>query len=310
MKMNIVKICAILIVSILVFSGITELSTSSGAETWVSEDPAATSYKISHLTATISVTVKNTNDHVQYFKMSHVYQGSLSEGSTINWLIAGTKPTAVKMVKSRSPELGGDYGWPIKAGETKTVCFQLNAIGRMGGIPTYIAKEDSDEGNYWPLINEPGLLGSWFQPNELEILNPSLDIKKWKGTFTFRLTNFDDQKVYGIVRAPVVPTNSKLVYSSPKAFVDTKTAVNTNIAAWNVVMAPDASQRFVYSYVYPISSSSSSSVAKTPSLCCPKSSAASSAKSVPSKETGVPYGLFIVGALVTVAGIGYARFMR
>lgn len=310
MKMNIVKICAILIVSILVFSGITELSTSSGAETWVSEDPAATSYKISDLTATIAVTVKNTNNHVQYFKMSHVYQGSLSEGSTINWSIAGTKPTAVKMVKSRSPELGGDYGWPIKAGETKTVCFQLNAVGKMGGIPTYIAKEGSDEGNYWPLINEPGLLGSWFQPNELEILNPSLDIKKWKGTFTFRLTNYDDQKVYGIVRAPVVPTNSKLVYSSPKAFVDSKTAVNTNIAAWNVVMAPDASERFVYTYVYPISSSSSSSVAKTPSLCCPKSSAASSTKSVPSKETGVPYGLFIVGALVTVAGIGYARFMR
>jgi hypothetical protein len=70
--------------------------------------------------------------------MSQVYQGSLTDNSTIKWLIDWTDPTAVKMVKSRSPELGGDYGWPIKAGETKTVSFKLRATGLMGGIPTYI----------------------------------------------------------------------------------------------------------------------------------------------------------------------------
>ncbi len=297
-----------LIISIVAFSGIISSGISSGAETWVSEDPSATSYKISHLTATITVTVKNTNDHVQYFKMSQVYQGSLSDNSTIKWLIDWTDPTAVKMVKSRSPELGGDYGWPVKAGETKTVSFKLRATGMMGGIPTYIINEDSTNKTYWPLINEPGLEGSWFQPNELEILNPTLDIKKWTGHFTFRLTNFDDQKVYGIVRAPVAPTGSKLTSSSPKAFVDDETVVNSGIAAWNVIMNPDTYKDFSYTYKWP-NTRSSSSIAKASSASITTNSG-SDDSTVPSKTTGVPYGLFVVGALVTVAGVAYARFMK
>ncbi len=82
MKMNLDKISIILIISIFAFSGIMSSEVASGAETWVSEDPNATSYRISHLTATIKVTIKNTNDHVQYFKMSQVYQGSLADNST------------------------------------------------------------------------------------------------------------------------------------------------------------------------------------------------------------------------------------
>jgi hypothetical protein len=305
MKMNINKICIVLIISIVAFSGIISLGMSS-AETWVSEDSNATSYRISHLTATITVTVKNTNDHVQYFKMSQVYQGSLTDNSTIKWLIDWTDPKAVKMVKSRSPDLGGDYGWPIKAGETKTVSFKLRATGMMGGIPTYIINADSSTANYWPLINEPGLEGSWFQPNELEVLNPTLDIKKWKGHFTFRLTNFDDQKVYGIVRAPVAPTRSKLTSSSPTAFID-DASLSSGIAAWNVVMNPDTYKDFSYTYTWPITSSSSISKASSGSLTTGSGSGDSS---VPSKTTGVPYGLFVVGTLVAVAGVAYARFMR
>lgn len=307
MKMNLDKISIILIISIFAFSGIMSSEVASGAETWVSEDPSATSYKISHLTATIKVTIKNTNDHVQYFKISQVYQGSLADNSTLQWDIDWTNPQAVKMVKSRSPELGGDYGWPIKAGETKTVCFKLNAVGSMGGIPSYIVNMDSTNKTYWPLINEPGLLGSWFTPNELEVLNPTLDIKKWTGTFHFRVTNVDDQKVYGIVRAPIAPVNSKLTSSDPDAFIDDETVVSTGIAAWNVVMEPDTYKDFSYTYVWP-KTSSSSSTAQAGSQTLTTSTG--SDPSVPSKETGVPYGLFIVGTLVTVAGVAYARFMR
>ncbi len=306
MKMNLDKISIILIISIVAFSGIISSEVSS-AETWVSEDPTATSYKITHLTASIKVTIKNTNDHVQYFKMSQVYQGSLADNSTIQWLIDDTNPTAVKMVKSRSPELGGDYGWPIKAGETKTVWFKLNAVGPMGEIPSYIINIDSTNKTYWPLINEPGLMGSWFTPNELEVLNPTLDIKKWTGTFSFRVTNIDDQKVYGIVRAPIAPVNSKLTSSNPDAFIDDETMVSTGIAAWNVILNPGQSQTYTYTYVWP-KTSSSSSTAQAGSQTLTTSSGSN--PSVPSKQTGVPYGLFIVGTLVTVAGVAYARFMR
>ncbi|MDP3034981.1 MAG: hypothetical protein Q8M97_07730 [Methanobacteriaceae archaeon] len=305
--MNINKICIMLIISIFAFSGIISFGTSS-AETWVSEDPSATSYKISHLTATITVTVKNTNDHVQYFKMSQVYQGSLTDNSTIKWLIDWTDPQAVKMVKSRSPELGGDYGWPIKAGETKTVRFKLDATGMMGGIPTYIMNAESTDKNYWPLINEPGLEGSWFQPNELEILNPTLDIKKWTGHYTFRVTNYDDKKVYGIVRAPIAPTGSKLTSSSPDAFIDDASLASGGIAAWNVVMNPDTYKDFSYTYVWPKTSSSSSTAKASSALI--NAGGSSGDSTVPSKTTGVPYGLFVVGTLVAVAGVAYARFMR
>jgi hypothetical protein len=306
MKMNLDKISVILIISIVAFSGIISSEVAS-AETWVSEDPTATSYKITHLTASIKVTIKNTNDHVQYFKMSQVYQGSLADNSTIQWLIDDTNPTAVKMVKSRSPELGGDYGWPIKAGETKTVWFKLNAVGPMGEIPSYIINIDSTNKTYWPLINEPGLMGSWFTPNELEVLNPTLDIKKWTGTFSFRVTNIDDQKVYGIVRAPIAPVNSKLTSSNPDAFIDDETVVSTGIAAWNVILNPGQSQTYTYTYVWP-KTSSSSSTAQAGSQTLTTSSGSN--PSVPSKQTGVPYGLFIVGTLVTVAGVAYARFIR
>ena len=179
----------------------------------------------------------------------------------------------------------------------------------MGGIPTYIMNADSTNKTYWPLINEPGLEGSWFQPNELEILNPTLDIKKWTGHFHFRVTNYDDQKVYGIVRAPIAPTSSKLTSSSPDAFIDDASLASGGIAAWNVVMNPDTYKDFSYTYTWP-KTSSSSSTAKASSASLTTSSGSSGDSTVPSKTTGVPYGLFVVGALVAVAGVAYARFMR
>ncbi|MCK9150391.1 hypothetical protein [Methanobacterium alcaliphilum] len=301
------KICLIAIVMI-IFGGV-----ASAAQVWVSEDPAYTAVKYSGLTATIKVTIKNTADHVQYFKMSQAYQGSLADGEYIYWKIAWADPKAVRMIKSRYGELGGDYGWKIPAKSTKTVCFKLYATGRMGSIPVYIVKQDSDNATYWPLINEPGLMASWFSPSELELLNPTLDIKKWKGHFTFNLVKNDsfDEKIEGLVRAPIVPVNSKLTYSSPKAFVDKGTAVDANIATWDVVWAAgsSSSKHFEYTYTWPTSTSGAPPTSSAYSKSISGSSKSSSS-SVPTKQTGVPYGLLVVGALVTAAGVGYAKFMR
>lgn len=297
------KICLIAIVMI-IFGGI-----ASAAETWVQEDPNYTAVAYKDLTATITVTIKNTADHVQYFKMSQSYKGNLND--TISWKIDWADPQAVRMLKSRYGTLGGDYGWKIPAKSTKTVSFKLYAVGKMGSIPTYIVRQNEDNNTYWPLLNEPGLDASWFSPSELELLNPSLDIKSWKGHFTFNLVSSDqfDEKVSGLIRAPIVPVNSKLTSSDPDAFVDTGTAVDANIATWDVTMEPSSSKHFTYTYSWPVHTTGAPPTSSAYSKSISGSSKSSSS-TVPTKQTGVPYGLFVVGALVAAAGVGYAKFMR
>ena len=309
--MDLNKICVLLIV-LAAFVGIAcgniaNNNVSYGAETWIKANETHVFY--SGLTATIHVKIKNTKDHVQYFKISNVYTGSLVNNSTIRWVIDWTSPQAVKMVDAVSPDLGGDYGWKINPGETKEVSFKLNAVGAMGEIPTYIVNAGAQDNKYWPLIPDPGIYSSWFQPSEIEMLNPDLDLKSWKGTFSFLLTNHDSNTVSGIIRAPIVPTDSKLTYSNPKAtFTDKDLVMNGNIAAWDVTIGADAGKWFTYTYEWP-STSSSSSGQGTFSSTVPKTSAAST-PSVPTKETGLPYGLFVIGGVLAAGGLVYARFMR
>ncbi|HEX3014152.1 MAG TPA: hypothetical protein VHO92_07760, partial [Methanobacterium sp.] len=136
--MNIDKICIVLIVFV-AFIGIIGANTNNnavyGTGTWVKFNQS--NVGLSNLAATITVTIKNKGDHVEYFKISNVYQGSLSSNSTINWIIYDTDPSASKMVDAVSPELGGDWGWKIQPGQTKTVSFTVYAIGKMGEYPTY-----------------------------------------------------------------------------------------------------------------------------------------------------------------------------
>ena len=287
---------------------ITNNSAAYGAETWIKSNE--TYVYMSGLTATITVKIKNNKDHVQYFKISNVYTGSLVDNSTIKWVIDWTNPQAVKMVDAVSPELGGDYGWKINPGETKTVSFKLNAVGPMGEIPSYIVNSGAVANTYWPLLPDPGIYSSWFQPNEIETLNPDLDLKTWKGTFAFLLTNHDSHSVSGIIRAPVVPTNSKLTYSNPKAtFTDKDLVMNGKIASWDVTIGAGSGKWFTYTYEWPSASSSSSGTGKA-SSSIPKTSAASTPSSVPNKETGLPYGLFVIGGVLAAGGLAYARFMR
>ncbi|MGZ7118443.1 MAG: hypothetical protein ACXVH2_01945 [Methanobacterium sp.] len=78
---------------------------------------------MTYLESEITVKIKNNQDHVQYFKISQKYTDHLT--SPMSWIIEWTDPPALKMIDSISPELGGDYGWKIQPGETKTVRFKL-----------------------------------------------------------------------------------------------------------------------------------------------------------------------------------------
>ena len=142
------------------------------------------------------------------------------------------------------------------------------------------------------------------------MLNPNLDLQLWRGTFTFKLINIDDKRIAGIVRAPIVPIDSKLTYSNPKiTFIDKDLMMGANIAAWNVVMDPYTAAWFTYTYEY------SEPQIKTvpgeyvspghiPTTC------AATTPTVPTKETGVSYALFVIGAIITAAGVVYAKLIR
>ena len=298
--------CISIICGVIINENVAYADNSSTGEVWIQS--AQTYVYYSNLNAIITVKIKNTASNVQYFKISQVYTGSLVDNSTIKWLIDWTNPTAVKMLDAASPELGGDYGWKIQPGETKTVTFKVSATGPMGDIPTYIYNTGSIANTYWPLIPDPGTYASWFQPNEIEQLNPSLDLESWKGTFNFKLSNHDSSTVSGIVRAPVVPTDSVLTYSDPKAtYTDHDLVANTGVAAWDVTMGAGGSQWYTYTYAWP-SGSSNSNTGKA-SYSVPKNSSTSNPP-VSTQQTGVPYGLFAVGAVLAAGGLVFSRFMR
>jgi hypothetical protein len=216
------------------------------------------------------------------------------------------------MVDAVSPELGGDWGWKIQPGETKTVKFKLRAVSNSTHQPLTFAilNDASQPNNYWPIIPDPGLYSSWFWPNEIEMLNTNLDLQYWRGKFCLSLINTDNHAVSGIIRAPIVPLNSKLVYSNPKTtFIDNELIFDGNIAAWDVYLPAGGHKGITYIYVWPISNSGSSSTTGTFSSSVPQTSAAET-PTVPTKETGVPYGLFVVGGIIAAGGVIYSRIMR
>ncbi len=120
-----------------------------------------------------------------------------------------------------------------------------------------------------------------------------------------------DTTVSGIIRGPIIPTNSKLVSATPKSnsFNDKNIYMNTNTVAWDVTIAPDEVQHFQYVYIWPDPNSNSSSTG-TYTYNIPKTTAASTTSSVPTKETGLPYGLLVVGGIIAAGGVIYTRFMR
>ena len=313
--MDINKICVVLMVLIAVIGVIGSNPSSNavyGASTWVKYNQS--NVGLSNLVATITVTIKNKGNHVEYFKISNVYQGSLADNSTIKWVVYDTNPSAVRMVDAVSPELGGDWGWKVQPGQTKTVSFTVYALGTMGvdtsgnSDPGYIVNEGATDSIYWPIIPDPGIDASWFQPNEIEILNPNLDLKSWKGTFTFKLTNARNYKISGIIRAPVVPTDSKLVYSNPPVtYKDKNLVLDGSVATWDVTLGKYGTEWFTYIYYWPYSGSSSSGTGKYTSASVQTANAASDNTSASTKNTGIPYLPFAIGGILAAGGLAYAR---
>lgn len=224
-------------------------------------------------------------------------------------MVDWTDPEAERMIDPVSPELGGDYGWAIPAGQTKTVKFKVSATGLMGNEPAWISEGTAVPNTYWPLVPDMGLQASWFMPNEIEMLNPNLDLQSWCGTFTFTATNFASYPVAGIIRGPIIPTDSALTFSDPQAFVDNEVAFNTNVAAWDIHLDPQESQGFVYTYKWPINASSSPT-GNGQNLFPVTAANNTTNTTVPTQNTGAPYGLLVLAVIVVAAGLGYAKFLR
>ncbi|HSQ01919.1 MAG TPA: hypothetical protein VLM77_01535 [Methanobacterium sp.] len=303
---NLEKLCASLIILFILFGFSNSVAAETGTDqvAWIQENDS--SLKFTFLEANIHVTIKNNNDHVEYFKISQQYTGDGTVSPSIDWRVVSTNPPAVKMAKFINS--GGDLGWAIAPGETKEVSFTL--VETSPPPPFYIRREAMNN-SFWPIINEPGLTATWFLPNEIEYLNPNLDLQLWQGRFCFFLKNMDTTgpRVEGIVRAPIVPIDSNLTASSPTVdFIDNENP-SANTAAWDVTLYPGQTKHYSYTYQWP----SGSSVTPISSRSSDQFNAESTAKtpvSVPTKNTGVPYGLFIVGGIVIASGIVYARFLR
>ncbi len=303
---NLEKLCASLIILFILFGFSNSVAAETGTDqvAWIQENDS--SLKFTFLEANIHVTIKNNNDHVEYFKISQQYTGDGTVSPSIDWRVVSTNPPAVKMAKFINS--GGDLGWAIAPGETREVSFTL--VETSPPPPFYIRREAINN-SFWPIINEPGLTATWFLPNEIEYLNPNLDLLLWQGRFCFFLKNMDTTgpRVEGIVRAPIVPIDSNLTASSPTVdFIDNENP-SANTAAWDVTLYPGQTKHYSYTYQWP----SGSSVTPISSRSSDQFNAESTAKtpvSVPTKNTGVPYGLFIVGGIVIASGIVYARFLR
>jgi hypothetical protein len=269
--------------------------------------------QFTYLQATICLTVHNNNDHAEFFKVSQQYTGdgtvtvTGTNSSAIDWVILSTNPSAIRMINSINP--AGDLGWEIDAGQTKTVSFALKESNPPA--PWYIQR-GSTANTFWPTVNDPGLTSSWFLPNELEYLNPNLQVVKWQGTFFFYIKNMvaSGPRVEGIVRAPIVPMNSVLTSSSPKvSYIDNENP-SAQTAAWDVTLYPGQTKGYSYTYTYPNGTSVTPANKKTGSTQINDPTHKNASSTLPTKNTGVPWGLFLLGGIIIAGGIIYARVLR
>lgn len=309
------KLCAVLIIFFIVLgfasTAVADTFSNNDQQAWIQESNS--SLQFTYLQATIHIAIKNNNDHAEFFKISQQYSGDNTVHPSIDWSILSTDPPAIKMAKSINP--GGDLGWEIDSGQTREVTFTL--VETSPPPPFYIQREAINN-SFWPVINEPGLTSTWFLPNEIEYLNPNFQVLEWTGHFFFLLKNVDSTgpRVEGLVRAPIVPINSVLTQSNPTVdFIDDENP-SAQGAGWDVTLFPGQTKSYSYTYQYPNGTSvtpvnrQSASTRINSEAGEGSDPSSTDPTSVPTKSTGVPVGLFIVGGIVVASGIAFARYLR
>ena len=296
------------------FSGLVYANSNDQAA-WIQSNDST--LKFTFLEATIHVVIKNNNDHAEFFKISQIYSGEGTVNPTIDWKVISTDPPALRMANSVNP--GGDLGWEVDSGQTRAVTFTM--VETSPPTPFFIQMGASSPNQFWPVIPDQGLTSTWFLPNEINYLNQNLQLLLWQGHFFFFLKNTQSTgpRVEGNVRAPIVPINSALVASNPTVDFISNENPSAQTAAWDVTLYPGQQKSYSYTYqwptgttVTPANTQSASSRINSGALSDPSSdpNSTSDPLTVPTKSTGVPFGLLVVGTIVVVAGIVYARFLR
>ncbi len=310
MVFNRLNILCAAIVVLLVVLGFSSTIAAADQEAWIQS--GSPTLAITFLQATIHVVIKNNNNHAEFFKISQLYSGDGTVNPNIGWKVISTEPAAIGMVNSLNP--GGDLGWEVDSGQTRAVTFTMVATP----VPFTIERGGTNN-TFWPIINDPGLTATWFMPDEINVLNPNLQLKLWQGHFFFFLKNMKTTgpRVEGNVRAPIVPINSALTTSNPTVDFISDEFPSAKTAAWDVTLFPGQSKSYSYTYQWPSGNSvtpantqSPSSRINSPSLFDSANDPSSNPVTIPTKNTGLPYGLLIIGAVVALAGIGYAKFLR
>ncbi len=310
---NVNIICTALIVLFVVLGfSCSVVAAANDQATWIQANDST--LKFTFLEATIHVKIKNNADHAEFFKISQQYTGDGTVSPLIDWKVISTDPPALRMINSVNH--GGDLGWEIDSHQTRAVTFTL--VESSPPTPFFIQRGDTAN-TFWPIIDDPGLTATWFLPNEINYLNPDLDLQLWQGHFFFFLKNMEKSgpRTEGNVRAPIVPINSFLIASNPTVdFIDNENP-SAQTAAWDVTLYPGQTKSISYTNqwptgktVTPVNRQSASTRINAGDLDPVDPNSTQNSSSIPTKNTGVPIGLLLVGAIVIVAGIVYARFLR
>ena len=310
---NVNIICTTLIVLFVVLGFSCSIAAAANDQaTWIQSNDST--LKFTFLEATIHVQIKNNADHAEFFKISQQYTGDGTVSPLIDWKVISTDPPALRMINSVNP--GGDLGWEIDSHQTRAVTFTL--VETSPPTPFYIQTGDTAN-TFWPIIDDPGLTATWFLPDEIDYLNPDLDLQLWQGHFFFFLKNMEKSgpRVEGNVMAPIVPINSFLTASNPTVDFINNENPNAQTAAWDVTLYPGQTKSYSYTYqwptgktVTPVNRQSASTRINAGDLDPVDPNSTQNSSSIPTKNTGVPIGLLLVGAIVIVAGIVYSKFLR
>ena len=107
-----------------------------------------------------------------------------------------------------------------------------------------------------------------------------------------------------------MPINSKLIAQSPSEgkFIDDESAAATQTAAWDVTLGEGKSRAFSYTYHYPYNLNNVSTQKVSANIKTENNTKSTTA--VPTKNTGIPIGLLVVGALAAAGGVGYSKFKK